>query len=110
METSRIDQLSDHRKNLIQMVAKGRNRTTINAAGLSDRCEVVSGDFETLIRSDKHLSYPLLSDINMVIRTGGCERTEGECRAPYRAAGLRMTTIIQTLSPTGMTIIEGKPV
>jgi hypothetical protein len=129
-------------------------RQTFSAAGLSNRCEVVSGDFfrsvpaggdaymlsrvihdwdddkavailkivrdvvpatgrlllfETLIRSDKRLSYPLLSDVNMIIRTGGCERTEAEYRALYKNAGFRLTRAIRTPSPTGMTIIEGKP-
>ena len=129
-------------------------RQTLSAAGLSDRCEVVSGDFfrsvpvggdtymlsrvihdwaddkavailkivrgalpatgrlllfETMIRSDKRLSYPLLSDVNMIIRTGGCERTEAEYRALYKSAGFRLTRTIRTPSPTGMTIIEGKP-
>jgi len=128
---------------------------TIAEAGLSDRCEVVSGDFfrsvpsggdayilsrvihdwddakavailkvvrgvlpangrlllfETMIRDSNRLSYPLLSDLNMVIRTGGCERNEAEYRALYGAAGFRLTTVIETRSPTGMTIIEGKPV
>jgi DNA-binding HxlR family transcriptional regulator len=127
---------------------------TLSAAGLTNRCEIVSGDFfrsvpaggdtymlsrvihdwaddkavailkvvrgvlpaagrlllfETMIRSDKRLSYPLLSDVNMIIRTGGCERTEAEYRALYKSAGLRLTRAIQTPSPTGMTIIEGKP-
>jgi hypothetical protein len=130
-------------------------RRTLSAAGLSSRCEVVSGDFfrsvppggdaymlsrvihdwdddravailkivrgvvpatgrlllfETLIRSDKRLSYPLLSDVNMIIRTGGCERTEAEYRALYKSAGFRLTRAIRTPSLTGMTIIEGKPV
>jgi len=130
-------------------------RRTLDAAGLSNRCEVVSGDFfrsvppggdaymlsrvihdwdddravailkivrgampatsrlllfETLIRSDQHLSYPLLSDVNMIIRTGGCERTEAEYRALYEGAGFRITRAIPTASPTGITIIEGKPV
>ena len=65
--------------------------------------------FETMIRSDKHLSYPLLSDVNMIIRTGGCERTEAEYRALYKSAGFKLTRAIRTPSPTGMTIIEGKP-
>jgi hypothetical protein len=127
---------------------------TIAEAGLSDRCEVVSGDFfrsvpaggdayilsrvihdwtdekavailkvvrgvlsskgrlllfETMIRTSNRLSYPLLSDLNMVIRTGGCERTEAEYRTLYKAAGFKLTRAIKTLSPTGMTIIEGKP-
>jgi hypothetical protein len=43
----------------------------------------------------------------MVIRTGGCERTEAEYRVLFKAAGLKMTRAIQTPSPTGMSIIEG---
>jgi O-methyltransferase. len=127
---------------------------TIAEAGLSDRCQVVSGDFfhsvpaggdayilsrvvhdwtdekavailnvvrgvlapkvrlllfETMIRAGNRLSYPLLSDLNMIIRTGGCERTEAEYRTLYKAAGFKLTRVIKTLSPTGMTIIEGKP-
>jgi O-methyltransferase domain len=65
--------------------------------------------FETMIRTGDRLSYPLLSDLNMVIRTGGCERTENEYRALYKAAGFKLTRAIKTPSPTGMTIIEGKP-
>jgi hypothetical protein len=130
-------------------------RKTLGAAGLGERCEVVSGDFfrsvpeggdaymlsrvihdwaddkaaailkiirgvvpakgrvllfETMIRSEKRLSYPLLSDLNMVMRTGGRERTETEYRALYKAAGFKMIRAIRTPSPTGMSIIEGKPV
>ena len=126
----------------------------IAAAGLSNRCEIVSGDFfrsvpaggdayilsrvihdwvdekaiailkvvrgalaatgrlllfETMIRTDNRLSYPLLSDLNMVIRTGGCERSRAEYRALYRSAGFKLSAAIETPSPTGMTIIEGKP-
>jgi len=129
-------------------------KEAIAEAGLSDRCEVVSGDFfcsvpsggdayilsrvihdwhdekaaailkvvravlpangrlllfETMIRASNRLSYPLLSDLNMVIRTGGCERNEAEYRALYRAAGFKLTRVIETRSPTGMMIIEGKP-
>ena len=127
---------------------------TIAEAGLSNRCEVLSGNFfssvpgggdayilsrvihdwpdekavailkvvrgalpakgrlllfETMIQTDNRLSYPLLSDLNMVIRTGGCERTEAEYQALYKAAGFKLTRTTPTPSPTGMTIIEGKP-
>jgi len=130
-------------------------KRTITEARLSDRCEIVSGDFfrsvpaggdayilsrvihdwaddkavailktirgvlpakgrlllfETMIRAGNRLSYPLLSDLNMVIRTGGCERSEAEYRAIYEAAGFKLTRAIETPSPTGMTIIEGTPV
>lgn len=129
-------------------------RRAIAEAGLSNRCEVASGDFfrsvpsggdayilsrvihdwtddkavgilkvvrgvlpadgrlllfETMIRAGNRLSYPILSDLNMVIRTGGCERSEAEYRTLYKAAGFKLTRAIKTPSPTGMTIIEGKP-
>jgi hypothetical protein len=66
--------------------------------------------FETMIRVENRLSYPLLSDVTMLIRTGGRERSEAEYRALYKAAGFKLTRVIETPSPTGMTIIEGKPV
>ncbi len=65
--------------------------------------------FETMIAKTNQLSYPLLSDLNMLIRTGGCERTKQEYRELYSAAGFKLTRAIATPSPTGMTIIEGRP-
>jgi hypothetical protein len=53
-----------------------------------------------MIRADKRLSYPLLSDLNMVIRTGGCGRSEAEYRALYKAASFKLTRVIETPSPT----------
>jgi hypothetical protein len=127
---------------------------TIAEAGVSDRCEVVSGDFfesvptgadayilsrvihdwdddkavsilkvvrkavapkgrlllfEAMIKPGVRLSYALLSDLNMMIRTGGRERGEKEYRAVYQAAGFRLTRAVATSSPTGITIIEGRP-
>jgi hypothetical protein len=127
---------------------------TIAQAGLSDRCEVVSGDFfksvpsgadgylisrvihdwddeksiailkvvrraiapdgrlmllETMLRPGQRSLYPLLSDLNMMLRTGGCERTEEEYRSIYRAAGFELTRTVETISPTGATVVEGKP-
>ena len=132
---------------------EGGNKT-IAQAGLSERCEVVSGDFfksvpsgadgyllsrvihdwddetsiailkvvrnaiapdgrllllETMLRPGQRSLYPLLSDLNMMLRTGGCERTEEEYRAIYRAAGFELTRTVETISPTGATIVEGKP-
>jgi len=123
-------------------------------AGLSDRCQVVSGDlfhsvpvgadacilsrvihnwddgkaieilktvraalrakgrlllFETMIRDYSRFSYALLSDLDMIIRTEGCERTERQYRALYAAVGFKLTRVIPISSLTGMTIIEGKP-
>jgi hypothetical protein len=54
--------------------------------------------------------YPLLSDLNMLLMTGGCERTEDEYRHLYRASGFELTQAVQTASPTGTTVIEGRPI
>jgi hypothetical protein len=128
---------------------------TIAEAGLSNRCEIVSGNFfrsvpaggdtyilsrvihdwddekavailkvvrdtlpakgrlllfETMLGAENRLSYPLLSDVSMLILTGGRERNAAEFRALYKAAGFTLTRVIETPSATEMTIIEGKPV
>ncbi|MBI5686949.1 MAG: methyltransferase [Verrucomicrobia bacterium] len=44
-------------------------------------------------------------DLTMLVVTGGRERTEGEYRALYEAAGFRLTRIIPTASE--MSVIEG---
>ena len=41
----------------------------------------------------------LLSDLNMLVRTGGRERTEAEYRALLAAAGLRLTRVVPTRAP-----------
>jgi O-methyltransferase domain len=65
---------------------------------------------ETMLRPDAASIYPVLSDLNMLLMTGGCERTEAEYSALYRAAGFELTRTVATTSPTGTTVIEGKPV
>jgi C-methyltransferase len=65
---------------------------------------------ETMLRRDCSSVYPVLSDLNMLLMTGGCERTEEEYRRLYREAGFELTKAVPTTSPTGTTVIEGKPV
>jgi O-methyltransferase/methyltransferase family protein len=129
-------------------------KKTIADTGLTERCEVVSGDFfqsvpegadayllsrvihdwnderavailkvvrkaiapdgklillEVMIRGGDRPLYPVLSDLNMMLRTGGCERTESEYRALYQAAGFKLIKTVATTSPTGTTVIEGRP-
>jgi hypothetical protein len=36
---------------------------------------------ETMLRPNGGSVYPILSDLNMLLLTGGCERTEEEYRA-----------------------------
>jgi O-methyltransferase domain len=64
---------------------------------------------EAMLRPDQPTVYPVLSDLNMLIRTGGCERTEAEYLALYRSAGFELTRTVATISPTGTTVIEGRP-
>ena len=42
----------------------------------------------------------LLSDINMLLLSGGLERANTEYRALLQAAGLRMSAVGRSLSPT----------
>jgi hypothetical protein len=65
---------------------------------------------EAMLRSDQRTVYPVLSDLNMLVRTGGCERTEAEYNVLYRSAGFELTRTVATISPTGTTVIEGRPV
>lgn len=65
---------------------------------------------ECMLRQGEGTVYPVLSDLNMLLMTGGRERTEEEYKALYRAAGFELTQTIATSSPTGTTLIEGRPV
>ena len=55
----------------------------------------------TSLRSESSLN------LNMLVMTGGRERTEAEFRALYDAAGFRLTRVVHTASP--MSIVEGEP-
>jgi hypothetical protein len=48
------------------------------------------------------------NDCNMLVNTGGRQRSEAEFRALYEAAGFRLTRIVPT--PTRVSVIEGSPV
>lgn len=64
---------------------------------------------EALLRLGQRSAYPMLSDLNMLLRTGGCERNEEQYRALYKRAGFELTRTVPTMSPTGATVIEGRP-
>jgi hypothetical protein len=65
---------------------------------------------ETMLQPSESTLYPVLSDLNMLLLTGGCERTEAEYRVLYHAAGFELTKTVATKSPTGTTVIEGRPI
>lgn len=49
------------------------------------------------------------ADLNMLVATGGRERTESHYRALLDAAGLRMSRILPTSTPTRMNVVEALP-
>jgi len=55
------------------------------------------------IGSEPHFSKFI--DLNMLVMTGGRERTEEEFRRLYEAASFRLTRIVPTESP--FSVIEG---
>src|SRR5699024_3274942 len=50
-------------------------------------------------------SFGKLLDLNMLLLPGGVERTEGEFRRLYEAAGFRLTRIVPTQED--LSVIEG---
>jgi hypothetical protein len=51
----------------------------------------------------------LMSDLNMLVCTGGRERTPAEFEALLGAAGLRLTAITQVAGPTEYSILRAVP-
>ena len=125
-------------------------KTLLEGSGVSDRCELVGGDFfqsvpeggdaiimkwiihdwndeqsvailkncrralpengklilvEAVVPSGSEPHFSKFIDLNMLVMTGGRERTEAEFRALYEAAGFRLTRILATESP--FSVIEG---
>lgn len=135
----------------------GRAKESVDAAGMSDRLEIVGGSFFERIPSGadayllKHVIhdwnderateilsrvraamkrdgkllivegvYPpsidrslesrgaAANDVNMLVCTGGRQRSEQEFRDLFAAAGFRLTRVVQT--PARVAVIEGEPV
>lgn len=59
---------------------------------------------EAVVPSGSEPHFSKFIDLNMLVMTGGRERTEGEYRALLEASGFRLTSVIPTQSP--MSIIE----
>jgi ubiquinone/menaquinone biosynthesis C-methylase UbiE len=63
---------------------------------------------ETVIAKGNELSFGKFVDLNMLVMTGGCERTEEEYKQLLAAAGFQLGRIVPTDS--GFSVIEGVPV
>ncbi|HLY59180.1 MAG TPA: methyltransferase [Terriglobia bacterium] len=62
---------------------------------------------ETVLRPNGAASFDRLQDLNMLVISGGRERSEAEYRSLFEVAGLRLTKIVPTISP--VSVIEGVP-
>jgi hypothetical protein len=64
---------------------------------------------QRMIFDDPEKSIPtLLSDLNMLVLTGGQERTEEECSRLFAGADLRLTRVLPVAYPYG--VFEGAPI
>ena len=60
---------------------------------------------EAVVPSGSEPHFSKFIDVNMLVMTGGRERTEAEFRKLYEAAGFRLTRVVPTESP--FSVIEG---
>ena len=60
---------------------------------------------EAVVPASNEPHFSKFIDLNMLVMTGGRERTEAEFRALYKAAGFRLTRVVPTDSP--FSVIEG---
>jgi hypothetical protein len=87
------------------------------ATAILKRCREAMGPGGTLLivegvypeRIDQSLESKgaAANDVNMLVCTGGRQRSEEEFRALYAAAGFRLTRVVPTLARVG--VIEGRP-
>ena len=62
---------------------------------------------ETIVPDDNATCFSKLLDLNMLVMTGGRERTRREFEILLNAAGYRLTRVVPTLAP--QSVIEGVP-
>ncbi len=62
---------------------------------------------DTVVPDTDAMSFSKLLDLNMLVMTGGRERTRAEFHAVLDAANFDLTRIITTMAP--QSIIEGVP-
>ena len=60
---------------------------------------------EAVVPAGSELHFSKFMDLNMLVMTGGRERTEEEFRELYEASGFRLTQVVPTESP--FSVIEG---
>lgn len=62
---------------------------------------------EMLLAPGNEADYARYLDLNMLVSTGGRERSEEEYRSLYRSSGFALSRVVGT--PSGLSLIEGVP-
>jgi hypothetical protein len=75
--------------------------------GSAARLLIVEGVYPPRIDQSEASRGAAANDVNMLVRTGGRQRSEAEFRTLYEIAGLKLTRIIRTEARVG--VIEGVP-
>ena len=75
------------------------------AMGSAARLLIIEGVYPPRIDQSEASRGAAANDVNMLVCTGGRQRSEAEFRALYEAAGLKLTRIVPTEARVG--VIEG---
>jgi SAM-dependent methyltransferase len=77
------------------------------AMGKNGKLLIVEGVYPPRIDPSIESRGAAANDVNMLVNTGGRQRSEGEFRSLYRDAGFELTRIVPT--PITVNVIEGVP-
>ncbi|MCW5889509.1 MAG: methyltransferase [bacterium] len=80
-------------------------REVVPAGG---RLLIVEGVYPVRVDTSLASRGAAANDVNMLVCTGGRQRSEAEFRALYDASGFRLTRVVPTMAP--VCVIEGEPV
>jgi hypothetical protein len=80
-------------------------RTCRHAMGADAKLLIVEGVYPPRIDQSDESRGAAANDVNMLVCTGGRQRSEAEFRRLYDAAGFRLTRIVPTQTP--VKVIEG---
>ncbi|HZO14996.1 MAG TPA: methyltransferase [Polyangiaceae bacterium] len=78
------------------------------AMGSKGTLLILEGVYPPRIDASPECRGAAANDVNMLVNTGGRQRSEAEFHALYQAAGFRLTRIVPT--PVRICVIEGSPV
>ncbi len=82
-------------------------RNCRRAMGANGTLLIVEGIYPPRVDQSMDCRGAAANDVNMLVATGGRQRSEAEFRALYTAAGFRLTRIVPTLARVA--VIEGVP-